>query len=392
MIMSSIDKLPSGNFQARWRDPSGASRSLSFPLRRDAVRHLATIDADMIAGKYTDPRSGRTTVQAYATRWAASQPWEPSTAQRIAGTLSKWIFPTFGTRSIGSIRPTELQGWSVKLGQSMAASTARNVWYTMTDLLAAAVVDRVIGVDPSATVSAPEKVNAEIQIPTPDEVRRLIAATPARYRAAPLLASIEGLRAGEVFGLCDDRITLGGTKPLRRLAVAGTPRPGTISVTRQLACLGAVSYLKPPKSKSGIRELDAAAGVNAALSEHTEAYPPAEISLPRDRPNGAMITVNLLFTTESGQPVSRKLWSEIWTRVQRDAGVTCRFHDLRHFAISAMIRMGASIEEVRTFAGHSDARTTLSVYGHMWEDSRERTLTALDAAMETLTPQRKVAL
>jgi hypothetical protein len=46
-----------------------------------------------------------------------------------------------------------------------------------------------------------------------------------------------------------------------------------------------------------------------------------------------------------------------------------------------MIRHGATILEVRDFAGHSDARTTLSVYGRLWPDSEDRTRSALDAAL-----------
>jgi hypothetical protein len=47
-----------------------------------------------------------------------------------------------------------------------------------------------------------------------------------------------------------------------------------------------------------------------------------------------------------------------------------------------MIRFGATILEIRDFAGHSDARTTLSVYGHLWPDSTDRTRSALDAALD----------
>lgn len=47
---------------------------------------------------------------------------------------------------------------------------------------------------------------------------------------------------------------------------------------------------------------------------------------------------------------------------------TFRFHDLRHFAGSALIAQGADIKLLQAIAGHSSATTTLDVYGHLMTD------------------------
>jgi len=42
-----------------------------------------------------------------------------------------------------------------------------------------------------------------------------------------------------------------------------------------------------------------------------------------------------------------------------------RFHDLRHFAVSALIAAGADIKLLQAIAGHASATTTLDTYGHL---------------------------
>ena len=42
-----------------------------------------------------------------------------------------------------------------------------------------------------------------------------------------------------------------------------------------------------------------------------------------------------------------------------------RFHDLRHFAVSALIAAGADIKLLQANAGHASATMTLDTYGHL---------------------------
>lgn len=42
-----------------------------------------------------------------------------------------------------------------------------------------------------------------------------------------------------------------------------------------------------------------------------------------------------------------------------------RWHDLRHFAVSALIAEGADIKLLQAIAGHATATVTLDVYGHL---------------------------
>ena len=57
-----------------------------------------------------------------------------------------------------------------------------------------------------------------------------------------------------------------------------------------------------------------------------------------------------------------------------------RFHDLRHFYASLLVRYGESVKVVQVRLGHASAAETLDTYSHLWPDSEDRTRAAVDAA------------
>src|SRR5271166_5402405 len=67
-------------YVARWLDPSGRERSKSFRRKVDAEHFLATVTADVLTGRYVDPRAGRITVREYAEcLWLPTQDHKAST-------------------------------------------------------------------------------------------------------------------------------------------------------------------------------------------------------------------------------------------------------------------------------------------------------------------------
>ena len=66
-----VRKLPSGRWQARYRDGSGhlVSAPGTFATKGDAYRFLATVEADLARGQYLDPRAARLTIADWANEW-----------------------------------------------------------------------------------------------------------------------------------------------------------------------------------------------------------------------------------------------------------------------------------------------------------------------------------
>ncbi|HEV2069481.1 MAG TPA: tyrosine-type recombinase/integrase [Acidimicrobiales bacterium] len=353
--MASIDKRANGKWRARYRErPGGPQRTRQFDRKVDAQRWLDAIGGDLARGTYVDPASGRVTFGAYAEQWRLAQVHRPSTAARVETVLRCHVLPHLGDRPLGAIRTSELQQWAKGRSEVLAPSTLRTVHQLMSAIFAAAVVDRVIASSPAAGVKLPRPELDEVAPMTRQQVEAMAAAVPDRYGALIVAGAATGMRQGELLGLTVDRVDF-----LRR----------TIRVDRQLVTVsGQAPYLAPPKTPSSTRTIPAPAVALEALGRHLEVFPAGD--------------EGLIFTDDRGQAIRRPHIGHIWRKAAGQSGVEGHtFHDLRHFTASALIAAGSSVKAVQRFLGHTSAKTTLDVYGHLWPDEEDRTRSALDAAL-----------
>jgi integrase len=350
--MASVTKVPTG-WRARYRTPDGGSRSRTFGRKVDAERFLTTVEASKLTGAYVDPGAGRLTFGAYVESWRSAQLFRPNTAARLETSLRCHVLPFLGDRPIGAIRTSELQTWVKGRSEILALSTLRTLHQLVASIFAAAVTDRLITASPTAGVKLPRPEHKEVHPISADEVQFVALAMPDRYRAVVILAAATGMRQGEVLGLTLDRVDF-----LRR----------SIRIDRQLVSMpGQASVLATPKTPSSVRTIPAPQVALEALSRHLGAFPAGE--------------EGFIFTDPGGLPVRRLNIGRLWRQAARQAGVDHTFHDLRHFTASTLIAAGSSVKAVQRYLGHTSAKTTLDVYGHLWPDEEDRTRAALDAAL-----------
>jgi integrase len=78
-----------------------------------------------------------------------------------------------------------------------------------------------------------------------------------------------------------------------------------------------------------------------------------------------------VFTAARGGPLRESKWVPGYFKpAVRAAGLpeALRWYDLRHTAVSLLIREGASIKAVQKQMGHATAAQTLDTYGHLFAD------------------------
>jgi integrase len=350
--MASIDKRPNGKWRARWREyPCGPQRTRQFARKIDAQRFLTRIEASQLDGTYRDPAAGRVPLREYGEAWRAAQVHRQSTADRVEVELRLRIYPEFGDRPLASVRPSEVQAWVKGLSTKLAPATVELTARTLASLYRAAIRDRLVVSNPCDGVRLPEKARQRVDPPSVEVVRALDAVVPARFRAAVTLGAGAGLRQGEAFGLTVDRVDF-----LRR----------SVRVDRQLVTpkSGAPS-LGPPKRPASVRTIPVGRVVTDVLAAHLARFDPG--------PDG------LIFTGENGRAVTRNRAADVVRAAATKAGAPeVRFHDLRHFYASALIRKGLSVKVVQARLGHASAVETLDVYGHLWPDDEDRTRQAVD--------------
>jgi integrase len=138
-----------------------------------------------------------------------------------------------------------------------------------------------------------------------------------------------------------------------------------------------------------IRDVPLPKAVASALAAHAKAYPPVDVTLPWERPDGPLVTRRLYFTNSAGGAYDRHGFNKrLWKPALVKAGVVAdeRFtaaredgmHALRHLYASVLLDGGENIKVLSTYLGHSDPGFTLRTYTHLMPASEDRTRRAVD--------------
>ena len=362
--MASIQKRANGRWRARFRDEGGREHARHFERKVDAQAWLDEQTARIVRGEWADPRAGRESLRAYATRWQSIQVSSAGTARIVDNALRLHILPRLGDHRIGNIRRSDVQALVKWLevresrpanegepARTLSAGSIRNIYEVLARVMDAAMEDRVISVSPCRRIALPKDHDDEVEVPTVEDVERVRSVLGERWQAIPVVLAGSGLRVGELLGL-----RLSDVDFLRR----------TVRVERQRL---QSHQIAPLKSKASRRTVPLGQVVIDTLAAHLAAYPP---------------TADALFADELREPLTYRRWKRLLSDAAKVVEVDVTSHSFRHFAASALISGGASVKQVQTFLGHASAVITLRTYAHLWPGDEDRTRNVLDAALGPL--------
>jgi Phage integrase, N-terminal SAM-like domain len=191
--MSSIKKRPDGVWRARYRDQAGREHSRHFPRKVDAQRWVDEVTAAVVTGQYIDPKAGKTTVRQYAVAWQATQVNREHTTRNTDIALRLHVLPHIGNRTLGSVRPTDMQALVKTLSTMLAPGSVRETYKVARRMFAAAVDDRIIAASPCHRIRLPRDDRPEVVAPTVEQITALAGVIQARYRALVVLLAGSGL-------------------------------------------------------------------------------------------------------------------------------------------------------------------------------------------------------
>jgi len=294
-----------------------------------------------------------TTFAELAARWQTTQIHRPATVDLVDSQLRNHILPAFGDRDPADIRPSDVQAWVRARAQHLAPTTVDLGYRIIRSICSMAVNDGVLDATPCVDIRRPRRERPPVIPPTPEQVEAVRSELPLRYRALVTLAAGTGLRQGECLGLVRERLDFDDA---------------VINVDRQLVTpTRGQPVIAPPKTRSSYRRVPMPDVVADALVEHMVRFLPHESGL--------------IFTNRRGLPIRRSTISDAWRSAARRVGVHARFHDLRHFYASLLIRHGESVKVVQARLGHASATETLDTYAHLWADNGDQTRAAVDAVL-----------
>jgi integrase len=352
--VASIARRPDGTYRPRYRDENGKEHARHFKRKVDAQRWLDEVTAAMVTGMYVDPKLGRTTLAAYVSTWLPAQPLRDSSRRAYDSYLRNHILPALGHVRLSAVTRTQVLGFRRQVEGKLSPTTSRQVMTVLAGIFNDAVTDGLLTKSPCRDTVPVRPHRAKVVPLTVEQVEALVDAAPDRYRALVVLGAGCGLRIGEALGLKVSRVRF-----LER----------ELDIVEQLTLVpGAPPKLSPPKTRGSIRTVPLADVVASALAEHLAAFPAG----PDD----------LVFRSRTGGPIwSNTFHGSVWQPLRKQAGLpSVRFHDLRHFTASALIRYGESVKTVAHVLGHADETETLRTYSHLWPDADTRTRAAVDAA------------
>ena len=358
---------------AGYTDAAGARRIASFTLKKDADAYFVAVQSALKAGVHTAPSASPTVGEA-AANWLAYvelEGREASTVMQYRQHVELHIIPRIGHEKLASLTTPGVNSFRDELLTALSRALARKVLTSLKSLLNDAqrrghVAQNValavrIGVDKRMK----RKLKVGVDIPTPQEIGRIVQAVADRWRPILVTAIFTGLRSSELRGL--------------RWADVDLKR-GLIHVRQRADRFGAIGA---PKSEAGERAVPLGPFVLNLLREWKLKCPASDLGLVFPTGRGRIIRhenivryalgpaqvaagVTVPVMDERGKPAMDAKGRPI---------VAAKYpglHALRHFYASWCINRRADgglelpAKVVQERLGHASIVITMNTYAHLF--------------------------
>jgi integrase len=348
-------------YEVAFLDSDGRQRWRTVGSLREARLLRASLVTKVASGERVAP--SKLTVAAYSVEWLAAQEGRlrPRTRTVYETNLRLHVLPRLGRSRLVDVNVDDVARLVAELhADGLAPWTIRGTLTVLGRLLGTAKRRGVIGSNPVRDLERGERPKVERrEFPSLDreQVGRLVASTPTKYRTLIAVSLATGIRQGEALGLQWADVDV---------------REGLIRVRRQLDQTGG---LAEPKTQAAKRDVPIPDSLARMLAEHRLASPHSAES-------------DFVFASSTGRPLAVR---NIVRRGLQPALAAARlphlrWHDLRHVAASMLIAEGASVAYVSRVLGHANPAITLSVYSHSFAAAEhgERMRGVMEAAFGEL--------
>jgi integrase len=346
-------------YKVAYRDARGMVTSKTFDRLEDAKAFQDEQTGRRRTGELLDASKARRTVgelwayfeQTKETR--GGKAIKPSTFASYEARWTKHIQPRFGRQRVGDIRREDVKRFLVDLQARTSTDTRRKVQQVLHKLFAVAVQEGWLSRNPADGIGMPgAEVKREPQALSDEQVAKIAAKVPDRYRALVWTLAETGMRIGEATAL-----------RVRNLN-------GSIRVVENAPEVGGVRIPGTPKTEGSVRNVPISPRLRTILAEHLNLY------ANRFDPE------SLVFTADLGGPVSQSNFRRrVFQPAARKAGIDPNptVHDLRHTAISLWLARGLTPFEVSKMVGHTDLKMIERRYGHLYADALQEKIDRIGA-------------
>lgn len=347
----------------------GRRLSKTTKTKREAQEWLRKIQDEVAYG--LTYKSTVVELPAFLEEWliTAKSSLRYNTFNQYRQIVHQHILPRIGERKLREIKPALIQQvYNQMVNEGYSLRTVQYVHAVIHRAFEHAVKLGLIPRNPDDATTPPKPKPKEMKFLDNAQVQQLLLTAKnqnSRFHALYHLAISTGMRQGELLGLKWSDLDWDNQ---------------TLSVTRQLTQLKTGEYVfNPPKTKSGIRQIDLGKASICVLKEHRKRQSAEAIN-----DIAGWQEHNMIFPSAAGTPMDAGNLRRMFKNLLIDAGLPIiRFHDLRHTAASLMLNNGIPVFVVSKRLGHAKPSITLDIYGHLIPGQQRLAASLMD---ELLTP------
>ena len=357
-IVYYVGKDANGKWKQKWEG--------SWDTKRDAERVLRS-RIEEVESTF-ERKADKSTVAVFMRHWLSAC-CEPKLAVNTVNgyrvNIEKHIIPYIGEIPLNRLKPSDIQKlYGDLLSSGLSGTSVRYVHNNLHRALKHAMKQELIPRNPADYVDPPRIDRPEPRTLTPDEAKRLVAASVGRDIHLPILLGLTlGLRRGEALGLQWSDIDL---------------HANTVTITHSANFCNGSFALSSTKTRNSRRTLMFPDALRDAFEAEQE----------KQKKEAALFGAGynpycLVCCLSDGTPITSGVLHHHFHELLHACGLpSIRFHDLRHTNATLMLRNNIPAKIVSSMLGHSSIGITMDTYSHVMTDMQTDAVSVMDSLLK----------
>lgn len=244
----------------------------------------------------------------------------------------------FGDTRIKTISPNDINMYILRFSQKYTAQKTVKTQLMVLNLICKyAVINGDLEYNPASSVSVPKNLQkSKRDMPTDDDISKVKNSLGCTFGLFAYFLLYTGCRRGEALGVQFRDID-------RQQKI--------IHIKKSVYHDNNQPKIKTPKTDSGVRDIVL---TNCLLEK---------------LPNGK--AKDYLFSNAKGEILTETQFQRQWELYQKESGVTCTPHQLRHAYATILFEAGISAKDAQELLGHSTISTTQDIYTHIRKSRKD---------------------